>query len=186
MDFPLWLHHTEDLLLPMDGEAALQEVLDRAHLAGSQFGVVSKKYPLLSGLTVAENLALWNMYHRNLSLNLILRRFTDVLERLGVAAGPFDRVTGLSSRDVFALLLARCLASESQVIVLLAPRRHEAQLALELMAGLSPRPRLWVLCLAKRAEAYHDLPLKRLDTTPRDRTRPRLSVEPRPGLEGSA
>lgn len=163
MDFSYWLNIEENLLLTARQPGRIQQLIDLAHQSSFHIGIVSDDYPLLSHLTLAENVSLSSMYHQNLSLRQVRKRVQDSVESLDMD-DAMDLPPGRAGRrETLKAHLLRCVANNNSVVVVQRPPHAEAGSLLEWLDRLPRRMRLWVACLEKHAPAYQDFPLKKID-----------------------
>jgi len=162
MDFSYWLNIEENLLLTATQPGRIQQLIDLSHQSNFHIGIISNDYPLLSHLTLAENVALSSMYHQNLTLTQVRKRIQDAVEALDMASimdSPPARVT---RKETLKAFLLRCVANNNSVVVANRPPHSETEDLLAWLERLPRRMRLWVTCLDKHAPAYMDFTLKKI------------------------
>lgn len=160
MDLAELLASRGDLLLLAGTRADVQQLVDLALQSGSHIGVAGRGQPLLSALSVAENVALPAMYHRNLPLEKVVRRLAAPAEALGLDAVMDLRPANLDRNATLRAKILRCLARECGVLLLPAPPPNEAVAARDAIAAHGGGVRLWVACLSKDRDAYAGLNLQ--------------------------
>lgn len=92
------------------GPSELGEVRSRA-------GFVSAESVLISNLKVAENVALPLLYHTGLDYDAAMKKAMELLRRVGYAEDPWALPGHLPARLKKAVVVARALALEPQVMV---------------------------------------------------------------------
>jgi len=163
MDIAVLQTETDHLLLTAPAKGGLQHLEDQALQAEPRVGVMSSRYPLLAGLSVAENIALPGMYHRNLALEQVLERLAGPVEALDMGRALGQRPENLSHEEAFKARLLRCLGQDSGIILLPSPHVREVARALRAVEALDGNLRLWIACLDKAAPAYSLFGLKPID-----------------------
>lgn len=168
MDITPWLAEDGHLLVTARTRGRLQQVTDMANQSGDHICVVSLSKPLLSGLSVGENIALPAMYHFNQPLEQVLDRLDSALAVLGLADKLSATPSNLSRHESLMVQLLRCMVQGSGIVLMHAPRLDDVRHALHALESLSHPMRLWVSCLARHALQFRNLPLKTMpdqDTT---------------------
>lgn len=160
MDIAALLTESEHLLLTTPHKGRVQQLTDLALQTDFQIGVMSRRTPLLAELSVAENIALPGMYHRNLSPRQVCERLREPIAALGLEAALDSSPTRLSRDETFKTALLRCLGQDSGIILMPTPSTEDVARALKAVNALAGGIRLWIAALDKSASAYEEFDLK--------------------------
>ena len=142
------------LLLVATGKGQIQQLVDLAQQSDSHIGVAGQGHPLLAGLTVAENIALPAMYHRNLSPEKVLAGLAAPIQALGVERTMELKPANLGKRDVLRIKILRCLARGCGVLLMPSPAPTDMSTALAALEAMNTGVRLWAVCLERQAPGY--------------------------------
>ncbi len=82
------------------------------------FAHVSPDLPLLSNLTIEDNIALITRYHSNVSRGKILPVVEKLMEDAGIIHLKGERLAGVNKNDVFiAKLLRACMIDDAVIVI---------------------------------------------------------------------
>jgi len=162
MQLSHWLNSEEHLLLTASGPDRLGEVLGLAAQSGLQIGLVGEGAPLLSDLTVAENIALASMYHHNLRLSHVLEKIMPVVRGADLEDALARMPHELSRLDEVKVKVVRCIANSNSVLLIHRPSARELEAAFDIAALSGTRLRLWIACQDRHADAYAGFDLRRV------------------------
>jgi ABC-type nitrate/sulfonate/bicarbonate transport system ATPase subunit len=107
-----------------ESEVALQKTLDSFLTeCGPHLGLVSVDAPLISNLSVSNNIALIRQYHENLSRPEARAWAVHLLDRFGLATIADQRTSSLNREQLYHVMLIRAAMVRDAVIVLDRPFR---------------------------------------------------------------
>lgn len=154
MDIAALLATRGHLLLTSPHRQDIDQLVDLALQSDSHIGVADRNLPLLASLTVAENVALPGMYHRNLTPEQVAQRLDAPARAIGVEKAWDLLPANLAKRDMMRVKILRCLARDCGVLLLPMPAAKDVEAALEAIGAENVGVRLWVACLDKHAADY--------------------------------
>jgi len=157
MNFATLTTYEQNLLLATDSGEQARKALETAGGSGFQIGIVSDTCPLLSGLSLAENLALWNMYHQNFSLRQAMKRLMPAIRAAGLEHRLDMGIEDLTRKEIVQAYFLRCLAANNSIVLVDNPRPRDLEVITELNCIQTLCRRLWVLCRRQDAERYAPL-----------------------------
>lgn len=160
MDIAVLLTETEHLLLTAPRKGPVQQLTDLAMQTDFHIGVMGRRTPLLAELSVAENIALPGMYHRNLSPRQICERLREPIAALGLETILDHSPARLTRDEAFKVKLLRCLGQDSGIILMPTPATDDVGRAFKAVNALGGGIRLWIAALEKTAAAYAVFDLK--------------------------
>lgn len=159
MDLQKFFAQRQNLLLTAQDKRSIHQFVDMAHQPGSKIGVLSRHYPLLSGLTAAENVALPAMYHKGLSLGKALEWLMPLAQELGVDTILNRRPENLSTQDIYALYLLRAISGGNKAIAVISPKKRDVSESLRLLDKIKSPILFWILCNKKNRGKYTNFQL---------------------------
>lgn len=159
MNFTYWLNLPTDLILVAPDASALEELEHRSARFHVQVGILGPRYPLLSALSVLENIGLMAMYHRGLSEAATHAELHEPLDRLGLTHIRHDLPHTLNGEQTLRVAILRCVAKKNSIVVMNTPSLGTLERTLQCRSLLQPSAtadafRLWILCTPSDLPTY--------------------------------
>jgi ABC-type uncharacterized transport system ATPase subunit len=168
MNFATLTTYEENLLLTTRSGEEARNALETAGKSGFQIGIVSDTCPLLSGLSLAENLALGNMYHQNFFLRQAIKRLRPAIKAAGLEGCLDKGIEDLTRREIVQAYFLRCLAANNSIVLVDNPRLRDLEVITELNCIDSLCRRLWVLCREQDDMRYASLGFRKISIAEAD------------------
>lgn len=163
MNFATLTTFEENLLITTGSAREIHEALDTARGSDFHIGIISDACPLLSGLMLAENLALGNMYHQNFSLRQAIKRLSPAIKAAGLDEVLYKGVEDLTRKEIVQAYFLRCLAGNNSIVLVDNPTRKDLETIQELNCIQGLCRRLWVICLDRDVDRYARFGLRKID-----------------------
>lgn len=154
LNIPHLLNASSDILFMSRSPARLQGFLDLAVLQQPQIGFISERFPLLSNLSVLENIVLHRMYKNNFPLHRSLKSIQHLISALEMGKVLENRKESLSGREKVNAFFLRCIASGNRIAILESPSVQTYQLCQDSRSKTNAELRFWLTSLESEAPLY--------------------------------
>lgn len=151
MDISRLLTTQNDLLITCDDEAVFAQLTDLALQTDSQIGLASSQYPLLSTLSMADNITLSAQYHRNAGPEQVLDILAPALSELQLSATIDELPVHLDKQTRSRGILLRTIAQGASILLMAYPAPQDVDDALRAAAALESKLRMWIICRESNA-----------------------------------
>ncbi|MCP3939907.1 MAG: hypothetical protein GY710_00290 [Desulfobacteraceae bacterium] len=130
----------------------------------SKIGIVDQvRCPLISTLSVAENIVLWNMYHENVCREDALELIMPFIISLGFEKKIHGGKQLLNNEELFNAGVLRCITSKKQVVLFDSPEPYDIYVLLNWLTQMDLDLKIWICCLIDKAAIYDRMSLKTVD-----------------------
>ncbi|WP_462323555.1 hypothetical protein [Desulfoplanes sp.] len=143
-----------DTLIIGDDEGQVELLTTQILDARSSVGILGTMFPLLSNLSILENIVLGAMYRENLPMQTVTARIYDDIGSLGLVPILELRKESLEKREVVLCQLLRGLCDGNTTIFLPSPPIRTVDTIVWANAVLNRRFTVWIATTRQSAVAY--------------------------------
>ena len=157
------LNINRNLLLVALTPGQLSMLMDLAAQSQSHIGLIRDDFPLLSNLSLLENIVLSPSFHKNMTVGQAREKIAPSIEALKMGKALGWRKEWLSREELLKAYLLRGVASDNSIIMMQSPQLSDLEIVLDSIARLEGVLRLWVCCLWNETDKYSDYDLLEIE-----------------------
>lgn len=164
MDEPGYLYlfeNIEDAILITDRINVSDFMFDLLH-DNRSVCYVSDNFPLLSNLNVIENIALFRMFHDNVTIEQAAANVAPFIGNLEMQDAMLKRKESLSRKEIIGAYLLRAVSRGSDVIITDFAKAGDLEILKNALERIKKRFFLWIMCLEKELSNYSDFAFKKV------------------------
>jgi ABC-type lipoprotein export system ATPase subunit len=146
----------KNVMLIVSDDVFSDYIFNLTTMSRGHIGLISKKFPFLSNLSIVENICLGLMYVQNISLRRCINKIYVYIQYLEMEDCLWLRKEQVSEEQLVKAYFLRCIANGNSVIFMDSPKRKWIRIVTDCIEKTQSNQNIWISTSSVNKGLYND------------------------------